>query len=263
MLRREQFIKLLCGVAGSSLVLWLFWTFILLPLGWPEMRLVGGYFAKSTQEVVTYKAMLMTGFRALCGAALGFSLAVVLGVLTGKTRWGWIAFFLLLMLLQKIPAIAMVHVLVNSRLGIGFAMTVTLAAIVVMTFTWQILHHRASTIDAREIFSLRLLGFRGVRLFLYGFIPHLGSALGGAARIGITIALMLVVLGEWQGVWSDGTIWQHGLGIEISRCYESMDSEARILAYCVWLGILGIGLDLLIQATLRGARTLFGVDFRR
>lgn len=235
----------------------------LLPLGWPSLALVGKYLRNSATELVTYQAMLMTGFRAICGMVIGFTLAVTLGILTGRTRWGWLAFFVLLMLLQKIPAIAMVHVLVKSRLGIGFATTCTLAAAVCTTYCWQIIHHRATTVDSREIFALRVLGFRGIRLFMYGQIPHLGSALGGAARIGIAMSQVLVILGEWQGVWSDGTIWQHGLGIEISRSYESIDSEARVLAYCVWLGVLGLALDFLVQGVLRGMRAIFGVDFRR
>jgi ABC-type nitrate/sulfonate/bicarbonate transport system permease component len=157
----------------------------------------------------------------------------------------------------------MVHVLVKSQLGIGFAMTVTLAATVVLTFTWQVLHHRAKTLDPREVFALRVVGFRGSRLFWYGLLPHLGAALGGAARLAVAISLVLVILGEWQGVWSDGSVMQYGLGVSISRAYDAVDSEARVLANCVWLGVLGIALDVFAQAAFFAARRFLGVDFKR
>jgi sulfonate transport system permease protein len=254
---------ILLGILGSSVVLCILWQVMLIPLGWPRLSLVASYLADSASSVDTYKSVLMTGLRAGCGMFIGFTLAVILGVLTGKTRLGWIAFFFLLMVLQKIPAIAMVHVFVKSKLGIGFLMTVSLAATVVLTFTWQIIHHRAKTLDPRELFALRVMGFQGWRLFWNGLLPHLGSALGGAARLGAAIALVLVVLGEWQGVWSDGTMWQYGLGIQISRAYDAVNSEARVLAFCVWLGALGLALDVFVQMCFRAARIVLGVDFKR
>lgn len=254
---------MLLGILGSSVVLYILWQLILIPLGWPRLSLVASYLADSALSGDTYKSILATGIRASCGMILGFTLAVILGVLTGKTRFGWIAFFFLLMVAQKIPAIAMVHVFVKSKLGIGFLMTVILAATVVLTFTWQIIHHRAQTLDSREIFALQVMGFRGWRLFWNGLLPHLGSALGAAARLGVAIALVLTVLGEWQGVWSDGTLWQYGLGIQISRAYDALNSEARVLAYCVWLGLLGLVLDILVQLAFLTARFILGVDFKR
>jgi ABC-type nitrate/sulfonate/bicarbonate transport system permease component len=194
---------------------------------------------------------------------VGFSLAVVLAVLTGRTILGWICFFFLLLGLQKIPAIAMVHVFVQSRLGISLAMTISLASTVVMTFTWLVLHHRAETLNPREVFALRVAGLRGWRLAVYGLLPHFGSALGGAARLGMSISILMVVLGEWQGLWSDGTIWQYGLGVMISRSYDAIDSQARVLAGCVWLGILGVILDGIAKGALRLGRTILGVNLQR
>lgn len=263
MLSRDRLTRTLLGLAGSSIALFVLWHAVLLPIGWPSLSLVGHYLAESAMSGETFKAMLMTAFRSVVSVVLGFSFALVMGLFTGRTRLGWIAFFFLLMFLQKVPAIAMVHVLVKSKLGIGFITTVVLASTVVLTFTWQVLHHRAATLDLREVFTLRLLGFKGWRLVWHGLLPHLGSALGGAARLAVGIALVLVILGEWQGVWSDGTIWQYGLGIQISRAYDAIDSEARVLAYCVWLGVLGIMLDLGVQVVLRGARRVLGVDFKR
>ena len=251
------------GLVGALIVLVLFWELALIPLGWPDLRLVGHYFLDTIGQSQTYKALLATGIRALCGMAIGFCLAVAFGLLTGRTVLGWIAFFFLLLLTQKIPAVAALHVLVRSKLGIGFAMTVTLAALVTLTFTWQVLHHRAETLDPREAFALRVLGLRGWELFFFGLLPHLGAALGGAARLSASIATVLVVLGEWQGVWSDGSIWQYGLGVQISRAYDSVDSEAKVLAFCVWLGVLGILFDLGIQAGFVLVRRVVGVDFKR
>ena len=142
-------------------------------------------------------------------------------------------------------------------------MTVVLASSVVLTSTWLILHHRARTLDPREAFALRVVGFRGLQLALYGLLPHMGSAIGGAARLGMSIALMVTVIGEWQGVWSDGSWWQFGLGVEISRSYDAMHSQARVLAWCAWLGVVGALLDGLVQGALRGGRYLTGVELKR
>lgn len=249
-----------CGSAGFAAV---FWAVVLSPLGWPPITQVVVYFGGTIGHIETYQAMLATGLRAVLGLAIGFSAALVLGVLTGRTRWGWVAFFFALMFLQKVPAVAMIHVLVKSRFGIGLATTLALSSTVVLTFCWLTIHHRARTLDDREVFALRVAGFRGFSLRFFGLLPHLGSTLGGAARLGVAIALVLTVLGEWQGVWSDGSLWQHGLGIEISRAYDVFDSQARVLAYCVWLGLLGVLLDGLVQAGLAGAGALLGMEFKR
>jgi len=73
----------------------------------------------------------------------------------------------------------------------------------------------------------------------------------------------MVILGEWQGMWSDGSIWQFGLGVLISRCYDSMDSSARVLAACGWLGILGVLLDAIVQSVLRLLRVVLGINLSR
>ncbi len=261
--RLPMWVHWLVGLVGSSLTLLIFWQLVLLPLDWPTLPLVLSYVGKSALSSGTYIAMLMTGLRALLSMVIGFGLALGLAILTGQTIWGWCAFFVLLLILQKIPAIAMVHVFVSSKLGIGFAMTIALASTVIMTFTWMILHHRAQTFNAREVFPLRVLGWRGVQLSLNGLLPHMGSAIGGAARLAMSIAIIMVVLGEWQGVWADGSWWSYGLGVQISRYYDAIDSQARVLANCLWLGILGLFMDALVQGTLRLSRVLTGVELRR
>ena len=258
-----KLIKILLGWLGAGIVLFIIWQTVLVPIRWPELSLVGRYFWQSLYSVDTYKALMATGLRAALGMVIGYTAAVILAVLTGRTVWGWIAFFFLLLVLQKIPAIAMVHVLVSSKLGIGFGMTITLASTVVLTFTWLVLHHRAETLDPREVFSLRVVGFRGWQLSLYGLMPHLGSAIGGSARLAMSISIIMVVLGEWQGIWSDGSIWQYGLGVMISRHYESIHSEARVLSSCLWLGFLGVIMDYLVQSVLKVMRRLTGVVLNR
>lgn len=262
-LERTPVVRNVLGLVGSALVLVVLWQSVLRPLEWPELSLVGRYFWNSVWSADTYKSVLMTGFRAVVSMAIGFVAALILAVFTGRTVLGWLLFFFLLLTLQKIPAIAMVHVFVRSELGIGFLMTIVLASTVILTFTWLVLHHRARTLDPKEVFALRVVGFRGWELAVYGLLPHMGSAIGGAARLAMSIAVIMVVLGEWQGVWADGSMWQFGLGLEISRAYEAIHSEARVLAACLWLGILGIALDGLVQSLLLLARRVTGVDFRR
>ena len=255
--------RMAIGLLGSLLVLVIIWQSVLIPLEWPVITAVAGYFWQSIWTLDTYLSVLMTGIRALLSMVIGFSLAVILAVLTGRTIWGWCAFFFLLLALQKIPAIAMVHVLISSKLGIGFVMTIVLASTVVMTFTWLVLHHRAQTLDPREVFALRVVGFRGWQLGLYGLFPHMGAAIGGAARLAMSIALVMVILGEWQGVWADGSLLQYGIGVSISRYYDAIDSQAKVLAACLWLGILGVLMDYLVQGSLSVSRLLTGVDLKR
>lgn len=260
---RSPWVRYPVGMGGSMITLFAFWSFALEPLGWPPITQVGHYFAGSIVSWGSYLDALMTGGRAVAGMAVGFVLAVILGLLTGRSTLGWILFFFLMMLVQKIPAVAMVHVYVGSALGIGNTMTVALAATVVLSFTWIIIHHRAATLNPQEIFALRVVGLRGIRLAIFGLAPHLGSTIGASLRLAAGIALVITVIGEWQGLWDDGTILSHGLGVSISRAYESIDSEARVLAACLWLGLLGIIFDGAIQVGLRLLRRATGIDFRR
>lgn len=255
--------KAVLGLFGSGIVSMLMWKVFLEPMGWPGLRLVLNYLFEQALVFDTYLAMFMTGFRAVTAMLIGYASALVLSFLTGRSFWGWACFFFLLLFMQKVPAIAMIHVFVSSKLGIGFLMTVSLASVVVMTFTWLILHHRAETLDPKEIFALRIAGFRGWRLQLYGLLPHYGSSIGASARLGMSISLIMIVMGEWQGVWSDGSIWQYGLGVQISRHYQSIHSEARVLASCFFLGLLGIAMDLMVRWVLIGIRRITGVSFSR
>lgn len=234
-----------------------------MPLDWPKLTIVARYFGESLVQRSSYLDATATGMRAGAAAAIGFGVAVALGLFTGRTFVGWLLFFILLLTFQKIPAVAMVHVFVNSRLGIGTVMTVSLAATVVLTFTWLMIHHRAATLQPESTFALRVAGLSGWRLALYGLLPHLGSTIGAAARLAVAIALVIVVIGEWQGIWADDSFWEHGLGVRISRAYEAVDSEARVLSQCLWLGLLGIILDGAVQGLLLGARRVTGVSFQR
>jgi len=256
-------LRAVLGLLGSTGILVLVWQTILIPMQWPPLGLVAEYFWTSLTKSESYLAALMTGVRAIVAMSIGFVLALLFSILTGRTILGWIGLFFLLLVWQKIPSIAMIHVFVKSKLGIGFVMTVTLAASVVLTSSWLILHHRVRTLDQREVFALRVVGFRGWQLALYGLLPHMGSSIGGAARLGMSVALMVVVLGEWQGVWSDGSIWQFGLGVEIGRAYDAVHSQARVLAWCLWLGLLGALLDGVVQAALRFGRIVTGVELKR
>lgn len=255
--------KVVAGIAGSALMAGLFWSLVLVPMGWPTLALVGHYIGESMGSSDTYWSIVATTIRTVTGFSLGFGLAVVLALATGRSVLGWLFFFFALLFLQKLPAVAMVHVLVSSRLGIGFLTTVVLGATVVLTFSWIVLHHRAVTLNEREIFALRLLGFSRLQSFGYGTLPHLGSALGATARLGISIALIMVTIGEWQGVWDDSSIWRFGLGVQISRAYEALHSDARVLAYCFWLGVVGIVLDTSILGCLAVFRRWLGINFSR
>lgn len=261
--RIQRWWKLPAGFFGSVLTLIVLWTLVLSPLGWPPLELVARYFVSDLGSVDNWLALGATGVRAVAGLVIGFLGALVAALLTGRSRWGWAFLFFLLLAAQKIPAIAMVHVLVQSRLGLGFPMTVTLASVVVLTFSWILLHHRVRTIPEEDIFALRLSGFRPGGLILFGIIPHLGSAVGATARMGASIALVMVVMGEWQGVWATGGFFEHGLGVEISRAYEAVDNEARVLALCGFLGLLGFLLDGAIVSLLTGLRRGLGVDLSR
>lgn len=260
---RAKSVRIVFGLAGSGLTLWVLWTLVLGPLEWPPLGLVGRYTAESFGKPDTYLHFAATAVRAALGMLVGFGLAVVLGLVTGRSTLGWVFFFFLLLFLQKIPAVAMVHVYVSSRLGIGTLMTVCLSATVVLTFTWLVIHHRASTLDRRETFALRVTGLRGPRLALFGIAPHLGSVVGSSARLAAAISIVITIIGEWQGVWDDGGFWSHGLGVAISRAYESIDSEARVLAACLWLGALGVLADGGVHGMLWALRRLLGIDFQR
>jgi len=262
-LQKNPLLRVVVGVIGSTLTAAIVWKFVLVPMNWPSASLVCRYLFETAKSPEMYLAFLMSGTRALISVVIGFSLALLLAIATGRTMIGWVLMFFLLLMLQKIPAVAMVHVLVGSKLGIGFQMTIVLASTVVLSFSWLVLHHRAKTLSSNEMFALRVTGFRGLELALYGLLPHMGSAIGGSARLAMSIAVIMVVIGEWQGVWADGSIWQYGLGVHISRSYEAIHSEARVIAACVWLGVLGVVLDGFVQLTLFVARRTLGVEFRR
>lgn len=179
--------------------------------------------------------MLQDTFTTLRRLALGWALASVIGVglgaIVGTSAWAraWVA--PMFEALRPLPASAIAPV-VMLLLGLTDAMILTLIAFGAL---WPMLLttvHGFSSIHPRRLEVAQSLGLSRVELIwkiaLPGALPDIMSGL----RLGLTIALILVVVGEMITV-------QGGLGSSILLAARAFNAPG-IFAGIAVLGVIGL-----------------------
>jgi NitT/TauT family transport system permease protein len=177
--------------------------------------------------------------RALAGFAIAFSIGVPLGIAMG--RWRALARLLdpLVDLLRAIPPTALLP-LFTLLFALGDA---TKLALVVYGCTFVVLVNAASgarAVSRVRLDATRLLGLSTAQQFWWVVVPESAPAVMAGARVGLSLALMLVVVSEMFA----GTT--RGLGQAIAEA-GSRYAMAECWAAIVCAGLLGWGTAALVR----------------
>ncbi|MFD2173774.1 ABC transporter permease [Rhodobacter lacus] len=175
--------------------------------------------------------------RAATGFALGASLGIALGLLSGRVavlRW------LLgppLMLLRPIPAIALVPLAI-VWFGIGEGSKQFVIGYTVFLTVWFNTHHGMEFVPEIYLRAARALGASRRREFLTVIIPAAAPHILAGLRLGIALAFLSLVAAELSGASA-------GLGFRLQEARQYIRTD-RIFALLILLGGLGATADLIL-----------------
>ncbi len=180
-----------------------------------------------------------TGFTlgaAAAGLLLGGGLGVLGGILLGLSPRAARIGFLGIEVLRPMPSVALIPL---AMLVWGFGARMELAVVAFATF-WPLLVLAQAAVRQVEPQLLEValaLGLsplaRITKIVLPAIVPRLFVAL----RLGVTIALVVAVTVEIAAN-------PHGMGYAMSLAQQSLD-PAGMLAWLLWIGVLGFALNAL------------------
>jgi ABC-type nitrate/sulfonate/bicarbonate transport system permease component len=195
----------------------------------PTPWAVGGALVQGVRDGSLPSHATATLARALGGFAIAFLLGAPLGVAIG--RWRAVAALLepLVDVLRAIPPTALLP-LFTLLFALGDA---TKLALVVYGCTFVVLvnaAYGARQVSRTRLDATRLLGLSAWQQLRWVVVPEAGPALAAGARVGISLALMLVVVSEMFA----GT--SRGLGAAIA------EAGSRYAMPACWAAIAVTGL---------------------
>ena len=169
---------------------------------------------------------------------LAFTIAVPLGLVIGATRLGYLLARFTVDFLRPIPSVALIPLLVLIY-GTRPGLKITLA---VFGATFPLLFqamYAVRDVDPVARDTARSCGLTGVQRLRWVILPSCVPFVVTGVRIASSIALILVVTGEY-------VVGVAGLGKSVFLA-QSGAAYSRMYAYVVTAGLLGLGLDTLLQ----------------
>ncbi len=193
-----------------------------------------------------------TGFTlraALLGTALGGALGLLAGMLLGLSRRAASASFLSIEILRPIPSVALIPM---AMLVFGFGINMEVSVVAFATL-WPMLILMQAAVRQVEPRLLEVaaalelsLADRLAKILLPAVLPRFFVAL----RLCIAVALVVAVTVEIAAN-------PHGVGYALIVAQQSLD-PASMLAWLVWLGLVGLGVNLLAERMQRYALRRLG-----
>jgi len=174
---------------------------------------------------------MTTGLEIICGIALALAVAIPLAM--GMFAFPWLekALSPFLVTSQAIPVFALAPLLV-VWLGYGMAGKILMAAIIIFfPITVSLLEgFKGCDREFRVLFRLMGAGFWQTMRLLYWpwALPHFFAGL----RVGVTVATIGAVIGEWVGA-------QSGLGFLMIQANARLKVDL-VFAVILWLSLMGL-----------------------
>jgi ABC-type nitrate/sulfonate/bicarbonate transport system permease component len=192
----------------------------------------------ATGELVKDVSISLT--RAIIGFAIGSTIGIILGILTGRIAIfrltiGQVAHFL-----RNIPSIAFVPLAI-VWLGIGETSKILLVMWGVIFPVWISTHQGMINVDKHHIWAIKSLGANKLQTLKEAILPSSIPFVVSGMRIGIAIAFITLVASEMAGAFS-------GVGYRILTSHLVFRVDKMVLGI-VTLGIMGLIADRLYVIT--------------
>jgi NitT/TauT family transport system permease protein len=175
--------------------------------------------------------------RACVGFAIGASLGVATGLLTGRTRIVRILLNPFLTILRPVPAIALVPVAI-VWFGIGEASKYFVISYTVFLTVWFNTHHGMEYVPDIYIRASRSLGASRLREFFGVVIPAAAPHIFAGIRLGVALAFLSLVAAELTGASS-------GIGYRLQEARQYIRTD-QMFALLIELGVIGAVIDAVV-----------------
>ena len=177
--------------------------------------------------------------RAGIGFAIGATLGVAMGLLTGRVALVRTLLNPFLNLLRPIPAIALVPVAI-VWFGIGEGSKYFVVSYTVFLTVWFNTHHGMEYVPETYLRAARSLGASRLREFVTVVLPAAAPHIFAGIRLGVALAFLSLVAAELSGASS-------GLGFRLQEARQYIRTD-RMFSLLIILGILGAVADLIVHA---------------
>lgn len=176
--------------------------------------------------------------RALLGFAIGGSLGLLLGLLTGSLRWAETALDSTLQMLRNIPPLALIP-LVILWFGIDETAKLFLVALGVFFPVYLNTFHGIRSVDAQLIEMARSYGLRGWALYRRVILPGATASILVGLRFSLGLMWVLLIVAETLSA-------QAGIGYMTMNAREFLQTDVVLVGILLY-ALLGKLADLLAR----------------
>jgi len=248
-------------VLAAPVAFGVIWSFIAPLFHLPSIKEIVLAIGEMIEAKTYLHDILVSSIRGLSGFFIGFTLGALCGILTGRFPKIFLLLGGLLLFLRWTPVLALLPLTIRVG-GLGEQPKVFLVAWACFFVCWAYTHVAVNKLNPAYIWWSDSLGLTlGQRLFRV-YAPAVAPSLVGGARVGLAVAIIVVVAAELGGTLQEG-FFRDGLGYRISRAIETNRNDINI-ACILTFGMIGTAFDfILVQFVKRGLRRLTGMDFYR
>ena len=174
----------------------------------------------------------------LLGFAIGVSLGLVIGALTGTFRIFRTAFYPFVIAFQNTPRVALAPIFL-TWFGFGITSKVVMAAVI--CFFPVVINTVAgiATVDENAKTLFRSMGATKVQTFFRLTLPGASAVAFAGVKTALTLALLGAIVGEFVGA-------SEGLGVLIKELNFQLE-VAKGFAVVIFLAVIGLVLYGLIE----------------
>jgi len=241
-------------IAASLVVFVLAWQLIVFVSGFPPYILpgplaVGERFVRAWLDGTMWPHVATTLVEILLGFALGASVAIVAGIVLARSPLAERLLSPYLVAAQATPVLALAP-LIALWFGTGLAPKLIITTLIVFFPVAVATMVGIRSVDPRLLEMARSFRSSGWQTVTRVEVPAAAPVILGAMRVGVTLAVIGAIVGEWAGA-------DQGLGVLINIARGSLFDIPLMFAALLQLAIIGVALYLvmlLIERRIVGER---------
>ena len=230
------------------------WQLVVFVTGFQSFILPGPYtvaerFAKAWADGTMWPHTLTTLVEVLLGFAIGSTIAIVIGIGLARSRLAERLLSPYLVAAQATPVLALAPLIV-LWFGNGLPSKLVICTLIVFFPVAVATMVGIRSVDPRLLEMARSFRATGWQMITRVEVPAALPAILGGLRVGITLAVIGAIVGEWAG-------GESGLGVLINIARGSLFDIPLMFATLLTLALLGVSLYLvmvLVERRLVGER---------
>lgn len=241
--RRRRLASTAWPVAASLVVFVLAWQLLVFVSGFPPYILpgplsVGEAFVTAWADGTMWPHVAATLVEVLLGFGLGASIALVVGIALARSPLAERLLSPYLVAAQATPVLALAP-LIALWFGTGLLSKLVICTLIVFFPVAVATMVGIRSVDPRLLEMARSFRADGWQTISHVEVPAAAPAILGGMRVGVTLAVIGAIVGEWAGA-------NRGLGVLINIARGSLFDIPLMFAALLQLAIIGVTLYLVM-----------------